>query len=96
MAEATRIDPEALAFSRYRSTGSDSDSATERFAIVVEALNLTYKARQEKRKGTHVDPVKLRNAYTKDDDTDAVAAATTGGSTSVGLSRKPISPSEKG
>jgi predicted tellurium resistance membrane protein TerC len=64
------------------------------FAIIVEALNLTYKARQEKRKGTHVEPVKLRNAYTKDDDTDAVAAATTGGSTSVGLSRKPISPSQ--
>jgi len=61
------------------------------FAIVVEALNLTYKARQEKRKGTHVDPVKLRNAYTKADDTDAVAAATTKGATSVGLSRKPIS-----
>jgi len=61
------------------------------FAIVVEALNLTYKARQEKRKGTHVDPVKLRNAYTKADDTDAVAAATTKGATSVGLSRKPVS-----
>ena len=64
------------------------------FAIIVEALNLTYKARQEKRRGTHVDPVKLRNAYTKDDDTDAVQAATTGGATSVGLSRKPISPSK--
>jgi len=63
------------------------------FAIIVEALNLTYKARQEKRKGTHVDPVKLRNAYTKDDDTDAVNAATIGGATSVGISRKPVSPS---
>ncbi|TBN58237.1 TerC family protein [Glaciihabitans arcticus] len=62
------------------------------FAIIVEALNLTYKARQEKRKGTHVEPVKLRNAYTKDDDTDAVNASTTGGTTSVGLSRKPVSP----
>jgi predicted tellurium resistance membrane protein TerC len=61
------------------------------FAIVVEALNLTYKARQEKRKGVHTDPVKLRNAYTKADDTDAVAAATTKGATSVGLSRKPVS-----
>jgi len=61
------------------------------FAIVVEALNLTYKARQEKRKGIHTDPVKLRNAYTKADDTDAVAAATTKGATSVGLSRKPVS-----
>jgi len=64
------------------------------FAIIVEALNLTYKARQEKRKGVHVDPVKLRNAYTKADDTDAVAAATTKGETSVGLSRKPVSGSK--
>ena len=64
------------------------------FAIIVEALNLTYKARQEKRKGVHVDPVKLRNAYTKADDTDAVAAATTKGATSVGLSRKPVSGSK--
>ena len=62
------------------------------FAIIVEALNLTYKRRQEKRSGAPVDPVKLRNAYTKDDDTDAVNASTTKGATSVGLSRKPVSP----
>jgi predicted tellurium resistance membrane protein TerC len=62
------------------------------FAIVVEALNLTYKSRQEKRSGTHVDPVKLRHAYTKADDRDAVHAATSTAPTSgaVGLSRKPV------
>jgi len=31
------------------------------FAIIVEALNLTYKARQEKRSGAAVEPVHLRN-----------------------------------
>lgn len=63
------------------------------FAIIVEALNLTYKSRQEKRSGTHTDPVKLRHAYTKADDRDAVAAATSASpdSGSVGLSRKPVS-----
>ena len=63
------------------------------FAIVVEALNLTYKRRQEKRSGAATEAVKLRNAYTKADDTAAIAAATTKGaeSGSVGLSRKPIS-----
>ena len=63
------------------------------FAIVVEALNLTYKRRQEKRSGAATEAVKLRNAYTKADDTAAIAAATSKGaeSGSVGLSRKPIS-----
>jgi predicted tellurium resistance membrane protein TerC len=66
------------------------------FAIVVEALNLTYKARQEKRSGTHVDPVKLRHAYTKADDRDAVHAATSKAPTSgaVGLSRKPVTATD--
>jgi predicted tellurium resistance membrane protein TerC len=35
------------------------------FAIIVEALNLTYKSRQEKKVGAHVDPVKLRQTYTE-------------------------------
>jgi predicted tellurium resistance membrane protein TerC len=62
------------------------------FAIIVEALNLTYKARQEKRSGTHTNPVKLRHAYTKADDRDAVHAATSSAPTAgaVGLSRKPV------
>jgi len=69
------------------------------FAIIVETLNLTAKRRQEKRKGTAVEPVKLRHAYTKADDRDAVAAATSSGkaSGSVTISRKPISaPSTDG
>jgi predicted tellurium resistance membrane protein TerC len=46
------------------------------FAIIVEALNLTYKSRQEKRKGTHVDPVKLRQPYTEAQDAAATASTT--------------------
>ncbi|MDQ1622556.1 MAG: hypothetical protein QOH19_974, partial [Actinomycetota bacterium] len=46
------------------------------FAIIVEALNLTYKRRQEKLAGEHIEPVHLRHAYSKADDHDAVAAAT--------------------
>lgn len=62
------------------------------FAIVVEVLNLTYKARQEKRKGIVVEPVVLRHAYTKAPAEDAVAAATSNApdSGSVTLSRKPV------
>lgn len=61
------------------------------FAIAVEALNLTYKRRQDKLKGVAVEPVHLRSAYVKADDHDALVAATqrTGGA--VGLSRKPVS-----
>jgi len=36
------------------------------FAILVEALNLTYKSRQEKRRGEVHDPVKLRQRITED------------------------------
>ncbi|MGZ0213059.1 MAG: TerC family protein [Actinomycetales bacterium] len=63
------------------------------FAIVVEALNLVYKARQEKRRGEGTEPVKLRSAYVKSSDDDAVAAATSNDpkSGSVTLSRKPVS-----
>jgi len=45
------------------------------FAILVEALNLVSKARQEKRRGP-IEPVHLRHAYSKADDRVAVAAAT--------------------
>jgi len=62
------------------------------FAILVEALNLAYKRRVEKREGRTIEPVQLRHAYTKADDRDAVAAATSKNpdAGSVGLSRKPV------
>ena len=68
------------------------------FAIIVEALNLTYKARVEKREGKKIEPVALRHAYTKAPDADAIAAATSRDpdSGSVGLSRKPVSGSRGG
>ncbi len=61
------------------------------FAIIVEALNLAAKARQEKRRGP-IEPVHLRHAYSKADDRAAVAAATSSGpdSGAVNLSRKPV------
>ena len=68
------------------------------FAIVVEVLNLTYKARQAKRTGKTTEPVALRHAYTKAPDGDAVAAATSSdpASGSVTLSRKPVTGSNSG
>ena len=68
------------------------------FAIVVEALNLTYKSRQEKRTGTATEPVALRHAYTKAPVDDAVAAATSNdpASGSVTLSRKPVTGASSG
>ncbi len=61
------------------------------FAIAVEALNLAYKRRVEKRDGP-IEPVHLRHAYSKDDDRDAVAAATAQGpeAGSVTLSSRPV------
>ncbi|MDO7880618.1 TerC family protein [Salinibacterium soli] len=63
------------------------------FAIVVEALNLAYKRRIEKRQGAAIEPVHLRHAYTKADDRPAVAAATSHNpdAGAVSLSRKPVS-----
>ncbi|MBX3100728.1 MAG: TerC family protein [Salinibacterium sp.] len=63
------------------------------FAIVVEALNLTYKARQEKRKGRAADPVKLRTSYANTPGDVALAASISrdAKSGSVSLSRKPVS-----
>jgi predicted tellurium resistance membrane protein TerC len=62
------------------------------FAIIVEALNLTYKRRQEKLTGEPIEPVHLRHAYSKADDRDAIAAATSTGPEAgeVCLSRKPV------
>ncbi|MFF2840504.1 TerC family protein [Paenarthrobacter sp. NPDC057981] len=62
------------------------------FAIVVEALNLTYKRRQEQLSGEAIEPVHLRHAYSKADDHDAIAAATATGPDAgeVGLSSKPV------
>ncbi len=63
------------------------------FAIIVEALNIVYRNRQARLRGEKVEPVHLRHAYTKDDDTDAVHAATAHGphAGAVHLSRKPVS-----
>jgi predicted tellurium resistance membrane protein TerC len=63
------------------------------FAVIVEVLNLVYKARQAKKAGVTPEPVALRHAYTKADAADAVHAATAKGpeSGSVGLSRRPVS-----
>lgn len=60
------------------------------FAVVVEALNLAYRARQRKLHGDHTEPVHLRQSASRAEDTDAVAAAT-GGEGAVTLSRKPVS-----
>ena len=62
------------------------------FAIIVEALNLLLKRRQEKARGAAIEPVRLRHAYTKADDRDAVHAATSRGPAAgaVGLSSKPV------
>jgi predicted tellurium resistance membrane protein TerC len=62
------------------------------FAIIVEALNLTYKRRQEKLAGETIEPVHLRHAYSKADDRAAIAAATSTGpeAGAVSLSRKPV------
>jgi predicted tellurium resistance membrane protein TerC len=49
------------------------------FAIIVEALNLIYKARQAKRTGQFTEPVSLRRPFTKTTDEDAVLASITDG-----------------
>jgi len=61
------------------------------FAIIVEALNLAYKRRVEKREGP-IEPVHLRHAYTKAETYAAVAAATSHNpeAGAVTLSRKPV------
>jgi predicted tellurium resistance membrane protein TerC len=63
------------------------------FAIAVETLNLIYRRRQAKTTGAEVEPVHLRHAYTKADDRDAIAAATSHNpdAGAVNLSRKPVS-----
>jgi predicted tellurium resistance membrane protein TerC len=62
------------------------------FAILVEALNLTYSARKAKREHARQTAVQLRPTYPDVDESVAVNAAlsTAPGSGSVGLSRKPV------
>lgn len=47
------------------------------FAIIVEALNLSYKRRQAKRSGAAVEPVHLRQPYVEADAQPAASARTT-------------------
>ena len=62
------------------------------FAIVVEALNLTYKARQEKRKGERTEPVKLRHPYLNGSgEADVVVTTSARRSESAPLSRESVS-----
>lgn len=61
------------------------------FAVVVEALNLAYRARQKKLKGDDSEPVHLRQSASRADDADAVAAASAESGGTVTLSRKPVS-----
>ncbi len=63
------------------------------FAVVVEALNLAYRARQRKLHGDATEPVHLRASATLAEDADAVAAAT-GGAGAVTLSRKPVTTAD--
>jgi predicted tellurium resistance membrane protein TerC len=62
------------------------------FAIAVETLNIVQRRRQANRRGQDVEPVHLRHAYSKADDHDAVAAATSRSADAgaVNLSRKPV------
>ena len=62
------------------------------FAILVEALNLTYSSRKAMREQKRVQAVQLRPRYTDVDESVAVAAATAkrGAAGAVGLSRKPV------
>ncbi|WP_251455183.1 TerC family protein [Microbacterium sp. Marseille-Q6648] len=62
------------------------------FAILVEALNLTYAARKAKREQKRAHAVKLRPQYPDVDESVAVAAALSKDRTSgaVGLSRRPV------
>ncbi|WP_396642297.1 TerC family protein [Microbacterium sp.] len=62
------------------------------FAILVEALNLTYSSRKAKREQKRLQAVQLRPRYIDVDESVAVAAATAKGpeAGAVGLSRKPV------
>jgi predicted tellurium resistance membrane protein TerC len=62
------------------------------FAILVEALNLTYAARKAKREQKRAHAVKLRPQYPDVDESVAVAAALSKDRTAgaVGLSRRPV------
>src|SRR5690606_33076569 len=61
------------------------------FAIAVEALNLTYKRRQQRREGATATPVALRPAFVKGNHAEVAAAAAVD-RRAVSLSRRPVSP----
>ncbi|TDN90986.1 TerC family protein [Microbacterium sp. BK668] len=66
------------------------------FAVLVEALNLTYASRKAKREQRDRTPVQLRPQYPDVDESVAVTAALSRNpaSGSVGLSRKPVQGEE--
>lgn len=62
------------------------------FAVVVEILNLVYRARQRRRDpGRTQSPVELHHPHAYGDDTDATAAAEGGSDGRVTLSGRPVS-----
>ncbi len=61
------------------------------FAIAVEALNLVYRGRQRRKHGQPDDAVHLRNAASRADDQEALAASTGDSDGSVNLSNRPVS-----
>ncbi|GAB3745982.1 TerC family protein [Microlunatus parietis] len=64
------------------------------FAIGVEALNLVYRGRQRRKLDQPDDAVHLRNAASRADDQEALAAANGESDGSVGLSNRPVSGSQ--
>lgn len=66
------------------------------FAIVVEVLNLVYRARQKKKNPERSDsPVALHHQYSHGDDAPALAAAEGATDGKVTLSRKPVTTAEE-
>jgi predicted tellurium resistance membrane protein TerC len=66
------------------------------FAVIVEGLNLAYRARQRKLRGEEADEgVKLRQSYSRADDADANRAALHVGDGRVELSSKPITSAKR-
>jgi predicted tellurium resistance membrane protein TerC len=65
------------------------------FAVVVEGLNLAYRARQKKKTGDASAPVELHHTYSYGDDTAAEAAAVGATDGKVTLSSKPVTPAKE-
>ena len=65
------------------------------FAVVVEILNLVYRARQKKKTGDPSTPVELHHTYSYGDDTAAEAAAVGATDGKVTLSSKPVAPAKE-